>query len=232
MLSPSLPIPMPFGAVLADDGIWAQVLNRTRPPGRTSALFLDRDGVVVEETNYLHKISDIRLIPGSTEAIRHANRTGIAVVIITNQSGIGRGMFGWDAFAQVQNHILDELAAGDAFVNAVFACPHHRDAKPPFNFDNHPDRKPNPGMLHRAATLLAIDLAASWVAGDRAADLAAGKNAGLAGGVHLLSGHGSQAGERGLALRLAGDNFKVIKANLLCDTLNTLPLFTQPPESI
>ncbi len=173
----------------------------------------------------MHKTEDARLTPGAVETIRHANRAGIAVVIITNQSGVGRGMFGWDAFADVQNYILDELAAGDAFVNAVFACPHHKDAEPPFNIDNHPDRKPNPGMLRRAADLLAIDLAASWLVGDRADDLAAGKRAGLAGGVHVLSGHGSRAGERGSALRLAGGGFKVIEAELLRDTLDALPLF-------
>lgn len=232
MLSPALPNPMPFGVVLGDDGVWSQVLNRTPPPGRAPALFLDRDGVVVEEVHYLHKIEDVRLTPGATETIRRANRAGVAVVIITNQSGIGRGMFGWDAFAEVQNHIFDELAAGDGFVNAVFACPYHKDGEPPFNIDNHPDRKPNPGMLRRAADLLAIDLTASWVVGDCADDLAAGRRAGLAGGVHVLSGHGSRAGERQSALRLAGGGFKVIEADLLRDTLDTLALFAEPPESI
>jgi D-glycero-D-manno-heptose 1,7-bisphosphate phosphatase len=160
---------LPFGAVIGDDKIWRQTINRAMGPGRRPALFLDRDGVVVEEVDYLHRVEDVRLVDGAAGIIGKANALGLVVVLVTNQAGIGRGRYGWQEFAAVQETILDGLAAEGVFVNAVYACPHHAEGRPPHDVADHPFRKPNPGMLLGAAQDLPIDLGNSWIVGDRAA---------------------------------------------------------------
>lgn len=154
------------------------------------ALFLDRDGVIVEEVNYLHRVEDLQLIPGAAAAISRANARSIPVVIVTNQSGVGRGYYDWAAFAALQNELLKRLGEDGATVNMVLACGYHKDAAPPYRSDNHPWRKPRPGMLQSAAETLGFDLARSWLVGDSHSDIDAARNAGLAGAVHVLSGHG------------------------------------------
>jgi len=216
--------PLPFGAEIDAEHVWCQVL--TRPPARPAqpALFLDRDGVIVEEVHYLHKVEDTRLVPGATDAIRRANERGLPVVMVTNQAGIGRGIYDWPEFISVQEHILNELAAAGAFLNAVFACPHHDNGRAPYHGRDHEARKPNPGMLLRAADRLAIDVAASWIVGDRSGDVGAGRNAGLAGGIHVLSGHGNDAGERAGSEAYASTDYRVLTANSIADAWPQIPL--------
>ena len=119
------------------------------------------------------------------------------MVLITNQAGIGRGYYGWAEFQAVQERITADLAARGATFDMVLACPFPAAGQPPYRHPAHPCRKPRPGMILRAAEALGLDLAGSWIVGDRATDLEAGRAAGLAGGVHVLTGHG--AGERGAA---------------------------------
>jgi len=206
-------VPLPVG----DDGIWMEILNRPKPSVLKPTLFLDRDGVIVEEVNYLHKTKDMQLIEGAADTIRRANLADIPVVVVTNQAGIAYGMYGWEEFASVQEQMLDELSDADAFVNAVVACPFHAKGKPPYNEPNHPCRKPNPGMLLKASDHLAIDLARSWIVGDRAGDLEAGKNAGLAGGIHVLTGHGGDPSERVRSEALAVRNYAVVGASSIVE---------------
>jgi D-glycero-D-manno-heptose 1,7-bisphosphate phosphatase len=213
---------LPDGARIDSDGVWAQLLNPT-PAGR-AALFLDRDGVVVEEAHFLRRAEDMRLIDGAAPVIAHANRCRIPVVIVTNQSGIGRGYFGWDAFTAVQGRIVEDLAAAGASVNAVLACPHHATGNPPYDHPNHPARKPNPGMLLRAAELLSLDLSGSWIVGDHASDIGAGFNAGLAGGVHVLTGHGTHDGQREAAMAFSADTYQVLNGASIVDALKLVPL--------
>lgn len=217
--------PLPIGAEIDADGLWTQVLNRVQGPGRRRALFLDRDGVVVEEVHYLHRPADVRLIDGAAQIIARANLRGIPVIVITNQAGIGRGHYGWPEFIEVQERIAAELDAAGAFVNGVLACPHHGEGKPPYDVADHPWRKPNPGMLQGAAERMPLDLGNSWIVGDRAADLEAGKNAGLAGGLHVFTGHGADAGERDAALALAAAGFQVLAAASAAEATRLLPLF-------
>lgn len=214
-----------YGDTVGDDGIWVQCLNRGQWTAPRPALFLDRDGVILVETNYLCTVEDTQLMPGAAETIAHANRLGMPVVVVTNQSGIGRGKYGWAEFALVQEKMLEDLAANGAYVNAVMACPFHGSGNAPWNIEDHPDRKPNPGMLLRAGTMLAIDYAASWIVGDHASDLVAGKAAGLAGGLHVWSGHGSHPGQRDDAWRTAGDGFAVREGDSIADVPAVLPLF-------
>jgi D-glycero-D-manno-heptose 1,7-bisphosphate phosphatase len=222
--------PLPVGAELDEHGLWSQVLNRPQGSGRHRALFLDRDGVIVEDTNYLHRPDDVSIIDGAIDVIAKANQLGIPVIVITNQAGIARGLYGWNEFIQVQETIIEELDKGGAFLNAVFACPYHGDGKPPYDQADHPWRKPNPGMLLDATERMALDIGRSWIIGDRADDLKAGKTIGLAGGLHVQTGHGADSGEREAAMALSGDGFQTLTADSIASALEVLPLFTEDDE--
>ncbi len=219
-----IPDTLPFGAEIGADGVWRQVLTRTSGPGLRPALFLDRDGVIVEEVHYLHKVSEMKMVPGAVETVRSANELGVPVVVVTNQAGIGRGIYGWREFIEVQDAMLDALADGGAFVNAVFACPHHKNGVAPYDVADHPARKPNPGMLLAAADMLAVSLAGSWIVGDRAGDIAAARRAGGAGGVHVRSGHGREVEERKGAVAERRDGFDVHTAESIDDARALIPL--------
>ncbi len=199
--------PLPVGA----DGIWCELLD----PGRAAslsgrpALFIDRDGVLVEEVDFLSRPEDLRLHDGAAELIAAASAAALAVVVVTNQSGIGRGHFSWHDFAAVQRRLIAELKARGAGLDMVLACPFHPRAEPPYRSADHPDRKPNPGMLLRAGRRLGLDLGASWILGDRARDLAAGKAAGLGGGCLVGTGYGARPVERDEARALKSKTFEV-----------------------
>jgi D-glycero-D-manno-heptose 1,7-bisphosphate phosphatase len=190
------------------------------------ALFLDRDGTIIEEVGFIRWAEDVRLIAGATDVIAAANRNGVAVVIVTNQSGIARARFDWADFAAVQARMLSELAQGGAFIDAVLACPHHRDGRAPYNHPDHPDRKPNPGLVRRAAGLLPIALAQSWLIGDRASDIIAAARAGLGGGMLVATGVGAHPSEREAALQQRSvGRFEVILGGSIATALARLPLF-------
>ncbi len=220
-----VPTSLPFGAAIDEDGVWRQVLTRVAGPPRRPALFLDRDGVIVEEVHYLHKIEDMRVIAGAENVIRRANEMSVPVVVVTNQAGIGRGIYDWPAFIAVQEAMLDALADAGAFVNAVFACPHHAEGIEPYNVADHPARKPNPGMLLAAADMMPIDLGRSWIVGDRSGDIAAAKRAGCAGGVHVATGHGARAEERRAALEYDSDGFRAAGAPSIVEAAASISLF-------
>ena len=186
------------------------------------ALFLDRDGVLVAEIGYLHRPEDVTVIPGAAALIDAANRAGLATVLVTNQAGIGRGTYGWTEFQATQERISADLVAAGAALDMVLACPFHAEAEPPYRHPAHPCRKPRPGMILRAAERLGLDLAGSWVVGDRRIDLEAGRAAGLAGGVHVLTGHG--AAERDAALEVAAGEFQVLGAASVAEAPALLPL--------
>lgn len=217
--------PLVYPPYVSEDGIWSQQIRPVHGEERP-ALFLDRDGVIVDEVDYLHRVEDVRLTKMAAPVIRAANERGIPIVIITNQSGIGRGKYTWKEFSLVQKAMLAMLESETAFVDAVYACPFHGAGDFPWNLANHPDRKPRPGMLIRAAESLPISLRESWVIGDRANDILAGKNAGLLGGLHVLSGHGNDKGERSTALALLEDGFSVYTGHNMGDAIKKLPLFS------
>lgn len=201
-------------------GIWCEVLSRSLAGGPT--LFLDRDGVVVEDTEYLSRVEDLAIVPGAGEVIAAANRRNIPVVLITNQGGIGCGYYGWGEFAAVQGALMAALAAEGAHLDAVYACPHHPDGRGDLAHADHPARKPNPGMLLRAATDLPLDLAESWLVGDKASDVEAARRAGLAGCLQVLTGHGES--ERGKAAEIVAPPFDLRLGRSIADAM-TLPIF-------
>lgn len=146
------------------------------------AVFVDRDGTVIADPGYLSDPGEVRLLPGAAEAIARLNRAGLPVILVTNQSGIGRDMYDEAAFQSVQRRVEALLAAEGARLDAVYHCPHAPDAIPGCDC-----RKPGPGLFLRAAADHALDLSASYFVGDRPRDVAP---AARWGGVPILV-HGS-----------------------------------------
>ena len=204
-------------------GVWCQIIRRLAP-GRP-ALFLDRDGAVIEDTGYLHRVQDIVVIGGAAELIAAANRCSIPVIMVTNQSGIGRGYYGWTEFNSVQNAIIASLSTAGATIDAVYACAHHPQGQGDLAHPDHPARKPNPGMLLQAAAALALDLKSSWLIGDKADDVEAAKRAGIAGALLVATGQGSAESERAAAL--ASPAFEVRFGRSIGDAM-TLPILMSP----
>jgi len=167
------------GFPLAEPGLWVERIDTRKFPTGRPALFLDRDGTINVDTGYPSDPAAMVLRDGIAPAIEAANRSGIPVVIVTNQSGIARGYYGWDAFARVNRRVLDLLAEQNAFVDMVLACAYHEAGSGPLAIADHPMRKPNPGMLIEAARRLDLDLKRSLIVGDKQADMEAGQRAGL-----------------------------------------------------
>lgn len=135
------------------------------------AAFLDRDGVINVDTGYLHRSEDLIYAPQALEGARQLAAQGYKLVIVTNQSGIGRGFYDESAFQMLMQQMGADFARHDAPLLAVYHCPHAPDAECPC-------RKPAPGMLLQAARDLGIDLTASVMIGDKPGDLEAGRRAG------------------------------------------------------
>lgn len=165
---------------LVEPGLWLEV-RRPLGDARCPALFLDRDGVINVDTGYVGRVEDVALTPWIAPVIRAANLGGCPVVVVTNQSGIARGYFGWDAFAAVQARIHAALAAAGAGIDMVLACAYHDSGRGALAVPDHPMRKPRPGMLLRAAEVAPIDLSRSILLGDRPSDVLAAYRAGLLG---------------------------------------------------
>jgi D-glycero-D-manno-heptose 1,7-bisphosphate phosphatase len=148
------------------------------PLTEKKAIFLDRDGTINEEKDYLHRIEDFAFIPGAPEAIRRLKGAGFLVMVVTNQSGVARGYFSREDVDRLHQHIQRELAKIGTAIDAFYLCPHHPE-KGLGEFKVDCDcRKGRPGMLLQAAAEHGIDLAASWMIGDKRADLEAGRAAG------------------------------------------------------
>jgi D-glycero-D-manno-heptose 1,7-bisphosphate phosphatase len=145
----------------------------------TPALFLDRDGVVNEEVGYLHKAQDVSWVPGIFELCALAIRLGYRLVVVTNQAGIGRGFYTQAQFDALTRWMQAEFAARKVPLTAVYSCPYHPEHGVGEYKREHEDRKPSPGMLHRAAREHGLDLAQSIMIGDRCSDIAAANAAGL-----------------------------------------------------
>ena len=151
----------------------------------TPALFLDRDGVLIEDKHYLCNPDHVQLCAGVLNLLEQAKNNQWPVVVITNQSGIARGLFDWNDYESVTQCLL-QLLGPEAPISAIYANGYGPNA--PVNSW----RKPSPGMLLAAAKDLNIDLSRSILVGDRLTDLQAGASAGLAFLIHVLTGHGKE----------------------------------------
>lgn len=153
------------------------------------AIFLDRDGTLLDEVGYVNHISRVRLLPFAVDAVRRINRGGFLAVLVTNQAGVARGYFPESLIHDVHARVQAHMAEGDARLDGVYHCPHHPSVgEPPYRLVCD-CRKPKPGLLKRAAADLGIDLTRSYMIGDRFSDVQVGWNAG-ARGVLVKTGYG------------------------------------------
>ena len=164
------------------------------PPFPQSAVFLDRDGTLIEEVGYLDRPDRVRLYPWATDAIRALNRAGIRVVMVTNQSGIARGFFDEAMVDRIHRRIADLLGSGGAHIDAYYYCPHHPDGAVPAYACRCECRKPGRALVDRAAAAFGIDPTQSFAVGDRWFDVALARTVG-AKGVLVRTGYGAGEAE-------------------------------------
>jgi D-glycero-D-manno-heptose 1,7-bisphosphate phosphatase len=170
-----------------------------RPEGAMKtgpALFLDRDGVVIADENYLADPGRVRLLPGVAETLVQARDAGYLLVGVSNQSGIGRGYFGIPEFEAVMSRLDELLAAHGVRFDSFHYCPHAPDRECSC-------RKPLPGMFQEASSLLSLDIQNSWVIGDKESDVAFGRGVGM-GAVLVRTGYGARQEEK-VRSRWGGD---------------------------
>lgn len=152
-------------------------------------IFFDRDGTVNTEVDYLSSPEELELIPGTAEAIREANQLGVKVFVITNQSGIARGLITEQDLRNIHSRLEKMLSRHGAKIDAIYYCPHHSESGlPPYNVVCE-CRKPGTGMLRTAAKEFGVDLSRSFVVGDKLVDVMAGENAGCTS-ILVLTGYG------------------------------------------
>jgi D-glycero-D-manno-heptose 1,7-bisphosphate phosphatase len=164
-------------------------MDKTTGIGMRRAVFLDRDGTVIEHVHLLTQPDQVKLIPGAADAIRNLQLLDYACIIVTNQSVIGRGLLTEKGLDEVHAEMHRQLAQHNVRLDGVFFCP-----EAPTTSDRtviqHPDRKPGPGMLQRAAREMLLDLSRSFIIGDMHSDMLAGRNAKLRGTILVRTGQG------------------------------------------
>ena len=153
------------------------------------AVFIDRDGTISEEIGYVNHPARYRVFPYAAAAIKLLNDAGWLAVLVTNQAGVARGYFAEEMIERVHNILRQELERGGARLDAIYYCPHHPSVGvPPYRLDCD-CRKPKPGLIERAARDFDLDLAQSWMVGDRYGDVELAHNAGVRS-AFVLSGYG------------------------------------------
>jgi D-sedoheptulose 7-phosphate isomerase/D-glycero-D-manno-heptose 1,7-bisphosphate phosphatase len=157
------PDPLPAGK----HGPPAGAPSATRRPG----ILLDRDGTIIVDHGYVGSVDRVDFIDGSPEAIARFNQAGIPVAVVTNQAGVARGMYGLDDVAKVHRYLAERLAEHGARIDLFLYCPYHPDGVVDAFARSSEDRKPRPGMAMAAQAALNLDLASSWVVGDRPEDV-------------------------------------------------------------
>lgn len=155
--------------------------NFTENPKSQKAVFIDRDGTLIEEVNFLHKIEELRFFPFTVEAIRLLKESGFLIIVVTNQSGIGRKIFEEAAMHRIHEKIQEELSD---HLDEFYFCPHLPD-------EGCLCRKPNLGMIETACAHFAIDLESSWMIGDKLIDIETGFNARIKTAL-VLTGYGQK----------------------------------------
>lgn len=155
---------------------------------RRRFVFVDRDGTLIEDPGYVFRVEDYTPLDRAAAGLRLLAEAGFGIAIVTNQSGIGRGLYGEDDFQRFQRHLVDDFAAHGAPIEATFFCPHHPD-------EGCACRKPETGLLLRAAEELGCVLSECWMIGDKPSDVEAGRRAGCRS-VYVLTGDGATLRDR------------------------------------
>ncbi|MEM8876609.1 MAG: HAD family hydrolase [Pseudomonadota bacterium] len=144
--------------------------------------FLDRDGVLNMDTGFPNDPAELVLVPGADAAVRRLNDVGFAVLVVSNQSGVARGMFDLDAVDRFNRALADKIAEAGGRIDGFYVCPYHPDSVvDQFRHPDHPDRKPNPGMILRGLSEHGLDPAQSFMIGDKESDVEAAYRAGITG---------------------------------------------------
>ena len=146
--------------------------------GNQRAIFLDRDGTLIEEVGHLSRIEDLRIYPEALEAVRKINQSGALTLVITNQSAIARGFLNEEELGDVHASLQEDFRREGARIDGFYYCPHHPAAGAGTYTQECNCRKPQPGMLIRAARELQLEMATSYMIGDRLGDVEAGHRAG------------------------------------------------------
>ena len=158
------------------------------------AVFLDRDGTINVEKEYLHRIEDFEFIPGAPEAIKRLKDAGYLVFVVTNQSGVARGFYSLDDVDALHEHIQKELSYHETSLDGFYVCPHHPTAGKGDYLADCDCRKGRPGMLLKAAKEFNIKLVDSYIVGDKQSDIDAGMVVGCRT-ILVLTGYGAQTAE-------------------------------------
>jgi D-glycero-D-manno-heptose 1,7-bisphosphate phosphatase len=167
-------------------------------PGKKTAVFLDRDGTINVDKGYLHRVEDFEFISGAPQAIARLNAAGFVVLVVSNQAGIARGYFEPQAVEILHEYLQSELAHFGAHIDGFYFCPHHpTEGQGQYRRDCD-CRKGKPGLLLQAAEEHDIDLAQSYMVGDKASDVEAGVAAGCTS-LLVLTGYGCQVSEEVVA---------------------------------
>jgi D,D-heptose 1,7-bisphosphate phosphatase len=213
-------------------GLCVVATRRPAQPGKRPAVFLDRDGTVIEHVHYLSDPNRVCLLPGTAESLRRLHGAGFACVVVTNQSAVGRGMLTEAQLHLIHDEMNRQLAAEGAAVDAIYFCP-----EAPTGDDRtvveYSERKPGPGMLIRAAEELGLDLGASWMVGDMISDILAGINARCRGSILVRTGKGISEAEGILDVAYQAADNLVAAADLILkdsqtrgDGVNNVPMET------
>ncbi len=169
----------------------------------SGAVFLDRDGTIVEDPGFLHEPEKLKLLPGAAEAIRRLNEAGYRVIIVTNQSGIARGRYTVRDYEAVQERLGALLTAHGARIDGAYFCPHHPQLSGPCDC-----RKPGVKLFHAAQAAFDIDFSRSWWVGDRLSDVQPARLLrGDGGGILVATGEGNlhQGQARALGVMVVAD---------------------------
>jgi D-glycero-D-manno-heptose 1,7-bisphosphate phosphatase len=179
------------------------------------AAFLDRDGVINIERDYVHRIEDFELLPGVVEALAALQRAGHALVVVTNQGGIGLGKYTEADMQTLHDHLRAVLAQTGVRFDGIYHCPHHPRSPNPEMRGPCGCRKPAPGMVLQAARELRLDLARSFLVGDKGADVAAGRAAGVGRNYLVRSGHALTDGDMAEADAVYDDLLALVQQRIL-----------------
>ena len=171
----------------SDSGPWALEFG----PWSSTAIFIDRDGTINEDLGYISKPEDLIVYPWVAEAVSLINQARLKAIVVTNQSGIARGLYTEPDLQRIHDHMIGKLRQDGALLDGVYYCPHHPDYGGERYRRECQCRKPLPGMLRAAAREHNLDLARCWVIGDKASDINLATGAGARGAL-VLTGYGGE----------------------------------------